>query len=112
MPKDKTERPDAPSLSIKFTWLDASNLFQAELDNGATFFVELNMLGGKLAANLALFRDAVAAERKERPHRPIVSRGLDDDTQRMIDEAVAAGRVTKVASAASMRAITLEDLDL
>lgn len=54
-------------LVISFEYDRASGLFYGTLENGARFGVDRHMIGGNLAKNLLLFRDAVLAEAKSEP---------------------------------------------
>lgn len=62
-------KPEASAvrLVITFSYDKASGLFYGELENGARFGVDRHMIGGNLAKNLLLFRDAVIAEAKSEP---------------------------------------------
>lgn len=55
------------TLNIAFSYDKASGLFYGELENGARFAVDRHFIGGNLAKNLLLFRDAVLAEAKDAP---------------------------------------------
>lgn len=104
------------TLTIEFSYDPASHLFYAKMENGAGFHISPDTLQGKLGANLHLFLNAVKAEKEGRPHAPIVSKGLPQKDQELVDAALAAGRVTQIKSAkqkkAEVDAITLEDLGL
>jgi len=59
-------------LLIEFTVDPKNGHFNATLPNGAQFQFTLDFVGGKLGANLGLFRDAVRALDKNEPFRPTV----------------------------------------
>ncbi len=80
---------DAPSLRIDFTYDVVSNLFYAELENGAVIPVKLSDISGKLENTLTLFRRAVSQTPGGTP-----ARQTDDDL--LIAQAVERGLVQKV----------------
>jgi hypothetical protein len=82
---------DEPSLLIEFTFDKNSGMFIASLENGAKFAVAPHNIGGKLKDNLTLLRNYITGEDKTRPYvRPP---SADD---RLIEEAIAAGKLQKV----------------
>ena len=55
------------ALNISITYDSATDLFTGELSNGARFNFTRSDVGGKLEANLTLFRRAVVAATKGQP---------------------------------------------
>lgn len=91
-------------LTINITYNTVTDLFEAELPNGARFSFSRSDVGGKLEANLTLFRRAVTASAQGQPLPE--SKDSTRAWLRSLDIQPAAPRLPKGAK------LSLKDLDL
>lgn len=97
-------------LLISFEYDKGSGLFYGTLENGARFAIDRHMVGGNLAKNLLLFRDAVLAEQKEEPFRsamPRKSKEQEDFDARVVQLPYLGPKQKK-----RVTQLTLEDLEI
>jgi hypothetical protein len=110
---------DHLTLVITFSFDPATNLYSAVLENGARFSVAPNNVSGKLGANLDLLRQFTLREKNgEPPHPHVAAKKADFGASRdakLIEEAIAAGRLQKVGVITTPKRetpVTLEELGL
>jgi hypothetical protein len=104
---------DTLTLAVSFTFDPPSGLYYGTLENGARFAITPMNVSGKLGANLDLLRQMTIRERgghAARPHPASGDFGKSEET-RLVEEAIAAGRLTKL-SKTGKPVVTLEELGL
>jgi hypothetical protein len=93
MPKDD-EVDEAPQLILTVSFDVKSSLFIARLSNGTRFNFSPANVSGKLGQNLDLLKAFTQRNAKGEPPHPHVSVVKGD--AKLIEEAIAAGKVQKV----------------
>lgn len=100
---------ETPRLLIAFEWNHAGGFYEAVLPNGARFVVERQHVGGRLEANLDLFRQAL----QRTPGTPAKAEAKSAVRATIIAEAerylAGGGMVQRAGPTPQLR---LEDLDL